>query len=160
MHGYSSEMPLDQYVYFALSSERTTAQEMTGLLGIQPDETKVRGSRIVQPAIPVCHRWKVVCREPGLRVDEQIAHVLDRLRPHTDRIASLARRLGEEPGAGRAATLQVVRYFRKADEPSKDSQLRAEEEPNLFGWHLDQEVLDFLAATGALLDIDEYDLTG
>ncbi|MGW2207057.1 DUF4279 domain-containing protein [Streptomyces sp. NPDC001774] len=153
-------MPLDQYVYFALSSEHTSAQEMTALLGIQPDETKVRGSRIVQPAIPVCHRWMLVCRAPGLRVDEEIAHVLDRLRPHTDRIADLARRLDEEPGAGTAAKLQVVRYFREADEPSKDSHLRTEEKPNLFGWSLDQEVLDFLAATGAFLDIDEYDLTG
>lgn len=44
MHGYSSEMPLDQYVYFALSSEHTTALEMTRLLGIQPDETRVGAS--------------------------------------------------------------------------------------------------------------------
>ncbi|MDX2290752.1 MULTISPECIES: DUF4279 domain-containing protein [Streptomyces] len=152
-------MLLDQYVYFALSSERTTAQEMTALLGILPDETKVRGSRIVQPAIPVCHQWRVVCREPGLRVNEQIAQVLERLRPHTDRIASLTRRLGAEPGAGRAATLQVVRYFGEADEPSNDNQPDAERKPNPFGWHLDQEVLDFLAATGAFLDIDEYDRT-
>ncbi|MFI1973709.1 DUF4279 domain-containing protein [Streptomyces wedmorensis] len=154
-------MPLDQYVYFALSSARTTAQEMTAALGVQPDETKVRGSRIAQPAIPGCHAWKIVCREPGLRVDEQIGLLLDRLRPHTDRIASLARRLeDEEPGSGRAATLQVVRYFRGADEPSQGGPMPADATPNLFGWHLGQEVLDFLAATGAALDVDEYDLTG
>ncbi|MEU4279298.1 DUF4279 domain-containing protein [Streptomyces tanashiensis] len=153
-------MPLDQYVYFALSSERTTAREMTALLGVQPDETKVRGSRIVEPAIPACHQWKIVCREPGLRVDEQIALVLDRLRPHTDRIAGLAKRMSDEPGAGSAARLQIVRYYTAADDPGENSQVGAEEKPNLFGWHLDQQVLDFLAATGATLDVDEYDLTG
>ncbi|GGY88774.1 DUF4279 domain-containing protein [Streptomyces avidinii] len=108
-------MPLDQYVYFALSSERTSAQEMTALLGIEPDETTVRGSRRTEPAIPVCHSWKVVCREPGLRVDDQVAHVLDRLRPHTDRIAKLARQLNQEPEPGSAARLQIVRYFRDAE---------------------------------------------
>ena len=33
------------------------------------------------------------------------------------------------------------------------------EAPNLFGWHLDREVLDFLQVTGAVLDVDEYDMT-
>ncbi|MGW8760879.1 DUF4279 domain-containing protein [Streptomyces sp. NPDC055815] len=100
-----------------------------------------------------------MCREPGLRVDEQIAQVLERLLPHTDRIASLARRLDDEPEAGRAAKLQVVRYFRAAGDPGDDSRPPAEEKPNLFGWSLDQNVLDFLTATGAIVDIDEYDLT-
>ncbi|MEU3750209.1 MULTISPECIES: hypothetical protein [Streptomyces] len=40
------------------------------------------------------------------------------------------------------------------------SHLHAEEKPNIFGWSLDQEVLDFLAATGAFLGVDEYDPTG
>lgn len=26
------------------------------------------------------------------------------------------------------------------------------------GWHLDRRVLDFLSATGAVLDVDEYDM--
>ncbi|MEV7567922.1 DUF4279 domain-containing protein [Streptomyces tanashiensis] len=92
----------------------------TALLGVQPDETKVRGSRVVEPAIPACHQWRIVCREPGLRVDEQIALVLDRLRPHTDRIAGLAGRMGEEPGAGRAAKPQIVRYYTAADDPGEN----------------------------------------
>ncbi|MEU1543098.1 DUF4279 domain-containing protein [Actinacidiphila glaucinigra] len=62
-------MPLSQYVYFALISSRTTAQEITAWLGIEPDETTVRGSRRADsPTLPVTHRWKVVCREPGLRL--------------------------------------------------------------------------------------------
>ncbi|MFJ6629989.1 DUF4279 domain-containing protein [Streptomyces sp. NPDC091376] len=102
-------MPLNQYVYFALSSERTTAKEMAAVLGIEPDETTVRASRLAEPSMPVCHRRKIVCRAPGLRVDEQVAQILDRLRPQVGRIAELARQLAQE-GEGDSAVLQVVRY--------------------------------------------------
>ncbi|MFD7097760.1 hypothetical protein [Streptomyces xanthophaeus] len=30
---------------------------------------------------------------------------------------------------------------------------------NLFGWALDREAIALLAATGTLLDVDEYDMT-
>ncbi|MEU2111653.1 DUF4279 domain-containing protein [Streptomyces sp. NPDC019507] len=146
-------MPLNQYVYFALSSERTAAKEMAAVLGIEPDETTVRASRLAEPPMPVCHRWKIVCRAPGRRVDEQVAQVLDRLRPHVGRIAELARRLDQE-GEGHSAVLQVVRYFND-DECANNAERSGS---NLFGWHLGRDVLEFLDATGAVLDVDEYDL--
>ncbi|GHG53989.1 DUF4279 domain-containing protein [Streptomyces griseocarneus] len=148
-------MPLQQYAYFALTSTRTSAREMTAELGLEPDETRVRGSRFTDPVIPVCHSWKVVCREPGLRVDEQIAHVLDRLRPHTDRIAALARKLDRE-GPDPSAALHVVRCFNDVEDTDEAC---GPEGPNLFGWHLGRDVLDFLAATGAVVDVDEYDMS-
>lgn len=133
---------------------------MTALLGIEPDEVSVRGSRFTEPAvIPVSHSWKIVCREPGLRVDEQITRVLDRLRPHSDRIAELAGQLAAEEQEHGGAVLEVVRYFNDADEEQQPLQSEVPEGPNLFGWHLDRDVLDFLTATGAALDIDEYDMT-
>ncbi|MEU8097231.1 DUF4279 domain-containing protein [Streptomyces rubiginosohelvolus] len=106
------------------------------------------------PTKPFCQVWKVVCREPGLHVDEQIARVLSRLRPRTDRIAELMKQFNsaedeEEPGL--EARLEVVRYF------NDEQQERGEH--NLFGWALDREAIDFLAATGAYLDVDEYDMT-
>ncbi|MER5646015.1 hypothetical protein [Streptosporangium sp. NPDC002524] len=33
------------------------------------------------------------------------------------------------------------------------------QKPDLLGWHLDLDVLCFLTATGAALDVDEYDMT-
>jgi len=154
-------VPVKQYVYFALSSHDTSAAEMTAILGIEPDETLVRAGRIAEPEpVPVLHRWKIVCRSPGLCVDEQIARVLQRLTPHTEAIAALARRLDAE-GIGPSAVLEVVRYFN--DEPDQQDpsveQNTETEAPNLFGWHLDRAVLDFLQATGAVLDVDEYDMT-
>ncbi|MFI5480613.1 DUF4279 domain-containing protein [Streptomyces rubiginosohelvolus] len=87
-------------------------------------------------------------------MDEQIARVLSRLRPRTDRIAELMKQFNsaedeEEPGL--EARLEVVRYF------NDEQQERGEH--NLFGWALDREAIDFLAATGAYLDVDEYDMT-
>ncbi|MEW2522606.1 DUF4279 domain-containing protein [Actinacidiphila alni] len=145
-------MPLHQYVCFALYSPRASADAMTSRLGITPDEVTVRGSRFTEPAmVPVHHSWEIVCREPALRVDEQITCVLDRLQPHTDRIADLAGRLA---GTGGGAVLHVVPYFNDEDAPRSD----AAEAPNLFGRHLDRATLDFLGATGAELDVDEYDM--
>ncbi|MFB7290836.1 DUF4279 domain-containing protein [Actinacidiphila glaucinigra] len=144
-------MPVRQYVYFALFSRHTPAQEITEQLGISPDKVSVRGSRLAGPTVvPVDHSWEVACADPGLCVDEQIARVLERLRPHTDRIAELAGRLAAEGGG---AVLQVVRYFDDATQNLPE----APQSPNLFGWHLDREVMDFLAAVGAELDVDEYD---
>ncbi|MFD9474066.1 DUF4279 domain-containing protein [Streptomyces goshikiensis] len=146
-------MPLRQYAYFALFSEHISADEMTSQLGIRPDEVSVRGSRFTEPTvIPVSHSWKIVCREPDLRVDEQIARVLDRLRLHTGRIAELVTRLAADGGG---AVLHVVRYFNDTDQDQPDTS----DAPNLFGWHLDRNVLDFLTTVGAELDVDEYDMT-
>lgn len=132
---------------------------MAAVLGIEPDEVSVPGSRSMRPMVrPASHAWKIVCREPGLCVDEQITHLLDRLRPHTDRIAEIAGRLAAEEEEHGGAVLEVVRYFNDTDQ---NQQLRPEtpEPANLLGWHLDRDVLDFLTATGAELDIDEYDMS-
>ncbi|MEU1620500.1 DUF4279 domain-containing protein [Streptomyces sp. NPDC005722] len=146
-------MPVRQHVYFALYSRHTPAHEITERLGVSPDKVSVRGSRRAGPTVlPVDHSWKVACADPDVCVDEQIARVLDRLRPHTAGIAALAARLAAEGGG---AVLQVVRCFEDADRTPPG----APDGPNLFGWHLDREVLDFLAAVGAEIDVDEYDMT-
>ncbi|MFC9265286.1 DUF4279 domain-containing protein [Streptomyces hydrogenans] len=146
-------MSLHQYAYFALFSRHTSAADMTSQLGITPDEVTIRGSRITEPAmVPVDHAWMVVCRDPGLRVDEQISRILDRLQPHTDRISDVTRLLASTGGG---SVLNVVRYFNDTDQ----AQPGAADAPDLFGWHLDRKVLDFLSATGAELGVDEYDMT-
>ncbi|WYB31273.1 DUF4279 domain-containing protein [Streptomyces sp. SM1P] len=122
-------MPLRQYVYFALSSRRITAQEITDLLGIEPDETRVINPRRLpaDPAKPFRQVWQVVCREPGLHVDEQIARVLGRLRPQTDRIAELMKQFNsaEDQGEpGLEAWLEVVRYFNDDEQEEETGQPR------------------------------------
>jgi hypothetical protein len=153
-------MPIRQYACFELSSHSTSATEMTAALGIEPDRTLIRGSRRTKPfPIPVAHHWIVECRDPGLRVDEQIARILERLAPHTDAIAALARRLDAEPEPGPSAGLQVVRYFNEAEpHPGHQPGASTDDPTDTLGWHLGRDVLDFLQATGAVIDIDEYDV--
>jgi hypothetical protein len=150
---------VNQYAYFALSSRSTSATEMAAILGLEPDETTIRGSRRTEPkAVPVNHCWRIVCREPGLRVDEQVARIIERLAPYTAAIAALASRLDTEE-EGSSAVLEVVRGFNDQEAERHDRHDAAVETPNLFGWHLSREVLDFLQATRAVLDVDEYDMT-
>lgn len=148
-------MSLTQYVFFAIASVGTTADEITQLLGVEPDEATVRGSLTTSPhIIPFCHCWKIFCCEPGLRVDEQIDLVIGRLRPHMEALTHLTSRLATEEGPG-GAILQVVRYLNRHDEQPGGSP----DDTNLYGWRLERAVVDFLAATGAELDVDEYDMT-
>ncbi|MEV4611451.1 DUF4279 domain-containing protein [Kitasatospora sp. NPDC049258] len=132
-------MPVRQYASFVLSGPSTSAERMAAFLDLAPDET-------AGPPAGATHRWKAVCRESDLTVDEQIARILERLRPRAARIAELAGRLRAEGGG---AALEVVRFFGAAGPAGG---------PSLFGWALDPEVLRFLLDTGADLDVDEHDL--
>lgn len=141
-------MRVNQYVYFAVRSGDMTGEQMTARLGVQADETVIRGSRQTEPPVPVCHVWRVVCRKPDMTVDEQIDEVIGRLEPVAGRIRELAAELdGVEAGA--SAVLQIVRYY----EPSDQDQ---PEQRDLLGWHLGTGVIEFLRRTHAELDVDEY----
>ncbi|MFG2099251.1 DUF4279 domain-containing protein [Micromonospora echinaurantiaca] len=155
-------MIVSQYVYFALSSKRVSAAEITARLGIEPDEIVVRGSRSASPARPARHRWKITCRKPGLTVDEQINRIMDRLFDHAKRIGELAVELDEIDGEPGASMLQVVRVFEHPDgeEEYLASPVEGLEklagQHQLLGWHVDARVLEFLRLTRAELDVDEY----
>lgn len=97
----------------------------------------------------------MVCRKPGRRVDEQAACVLARLVPHTERIADLAHRLDAEVEDGEGSAVpEIVRYLGRTEGAPANP-----DTPGLLGWWLDRDALAFLAATGASLDVDEYDMT-
>ena len=156
-------MRIRQYSYFGIRSEVMSAAEMSDRLGVLPDEHSERGSRSSDPIFPRSHSWKVVCKEPGLRVDDQIRSVVGRLEPVVDRIADLVAEL-HELESGRATTLQVVRFFDddegEEDRPNPDAEElgmhKLDGQHFLLGWHLDKNVLQFLERTGAELDVDEY----
>ncbi|MEY9863994.1 hypothetical protein ABH935_009648 [Catenulispora sp. GAS73] len=153
-------MLISQYAYFGLSSLVIPAAEMTAILGIAPDEISVRGSRRGEPRPhPPLHRWKIVCREPAMSVDQQVERIMERLAPHGDAIAALARRLDAEDGDQSGAVLEIVRKFNHDEGQDRLASTPPEliDGHDLLGWHLDRAVLEFLQATGAVLDVDEYD---
>jgi hypothetical protein len=157
-----------QYSYFGLFSQVMSSAEMTGELGIEPDEFRVRGSRVSDPPMPRVHSWRIVCRDSGTTVQDQITRVLERLLPHASALGELARHLREiEPDPPRAGSiLAVVRHF--GDEEGEAEVPSAVDLPNgnrldkmpgqhqLLGWQLDSTVIEFLHSTGAELDVDEY----
>jgi hypothetical protein len=160
--GYRPGMRIRQHVTFALFSRRTTARQMTERLSIIPDEVSVAGSRRADPPRPVDHAWQLTCRLPGLRVDEQIAELMDRMLPRQEHIIELAQELHrDEPGRG-GAKLSVVRYLNDSD--GEEEQFSAPEAPlqklpgqhQLLGWVLEPTVMAFLLAAHAFVDVDEY----
>jgi hypothetical protein len=155
-------MLVSQYAYFALTSTRVSAAEITARLGIEPDEVVVRGGRQAEPARPSTHRWRVACRKPGLTVDGQITQIIGRLFDHAERIGALAVELDRIDGCPGASVLQVVRVFEHPDGEEEDLTSRVEGlqklpgQHQLLGWHLDARTLEFLRLTRAELDVDEY----
>src|SRR5262245_56044143 len=108
-------MRIRQHVTFALFSRRTTARQMTERLSIVPDEVSVAGSRRADPPRPVDHAWQLTCRLPGLRVDEQIAELMDRMLPRQEHIIGLAQELHHDEHGHGGAKLCVVRYLNDSD---------------------------------------------
>lgn len=164
--GYGYSVSVRQYVYLSLFSTDTTAAQMAAVIGIEPDSISVRAARIPEMDLPRRHRWNVECRESGLAVDEQIARVVSRVNSQLSRIAELINQLEREDPPG-GAVLQVVRYFNENDggdeghreNISKEGLIESEDisGQKLLGWHLSQDVLEFLMAVHAELDVDEYD---
>lgn len=148
-------MKTRQYCYFALKSDSLSAAEITRRLGMEADEVLVKASRSSEHVLPRCHSWKLV-RRSDESVDEQIQHLIDRLKPVRSRLISLCSETGI------AAVMQVVRYFHDPDgvqaAPGGTSWEQAQHWPRPLGWHLSMSVVEFLSATRAELDVDEYDL--
>ncbi|SFR24126.1 Acetyltransferase (GNAT) domain-containing protein [Lentzea waywayandensis] len=131
---------VEQYAYFALESDTVSAAEIARRLGLEPDEVLVRGSKRPEYDIPRAHAWKIVDRG-AKRLDEQIEHVVDRLRPVHDELVALT------AISDISASLVVVRYCRDGDSAVGTG----------LGWWISTESLAFLASVRASLDVDEYD---
>ncbi|GAA3423088.1 hypothetical protein GCM10018953_02710 [Streptosporangium nondiastaticum] len=149
-------MEVGQYVYFALKSERMSAEEMATRLGLEADEITIRAGKRLEPPRPAVHIWQINVPRSSLLVDDMIAALVDRLEPYAQAIGALADELDRhEPG--HTAVLQVVRFFGDDDENSEEERTtEASTRPRPLGWHLDRRVLDFLQTTRAELDVDEY----
>ncbi|GAA3193427.1 DUF4279 domain-containing protein [Actinocorallia longicatena] len=144
-------MRVTQYAYFALFSDQVSAAEITSRLSLAPDESDILGSEHPHLPSPAFHSWRMVCREPNLRPDEQVIRIITRLQPHTARIAHLAASFRTQSSGG--AVLQLVRYLNDNDSAPHPPGFHP------LGFHLDNTVMAFLHTTGAALDVNEYDLS-
>jgi hypothetical protein len=165
---FTNHVRIRQYAYFGIFSQTLTSADITGRLGIEPDRFKVRGSRTMNPPVPKFHFWEIRSDQPGLTVVEHFDRIIGRLKPHSGAIGQLVQELTTEGPhlEGTGSRLQVVRHF--DDEDGEDEELSVIESSDgqnfeklpgqhqLLGWHLGLGVIEFLLATHADLDVDEY----
>ena len=141
---------IHQYVYFSISSEELTAQEITARIGLEADRTRARGSRHTDPDIPRWHFWLLEAQDTSLSLDDQVRHLVARLLPHQDAIRDLVEEVVAAEGKDSGASLNVVRDFDHPDGVLDDGEF------TLLGWHFDEDALRFLAHVHAVVDADEY----
>lgn len=150
---------MSQYAFFSLRSDVRPPDEINRLLAFDADVSQLKGSKRTDPPLPRCHHWEVMATRQSAVVDDQLREIIDRLRPVTVRIRGLV-----EDGSC-SATLQVVRRFNDPEGEEEnleplDTEIGVLEhipgQHQLLGWHIDPEIVDFLIATGAEIDIDEY----
>ncbi len=149
-------MRILQRAYFAIHSTMTSSGAIAAFLGMEPDRSIVRGSVSVELDRPLHHGWCVDCDQPGMRVDEQVAEVVDRLRPISSKIRAFL-----DADSTASPVMEVVRYFDYEEGVEEDDVTigrfqKLSGQHQLLGWHLSRDVLDFLAEVGAALDADEY----
>jgi hypothetical protein len=127
--------------YFAVRSDEMTPEAMAAGIGADPTRVMRRGERGADPILPATNAWML---DSGLGRDEplwrhlQALHLL--VEPVTAAIAVLC---AGDP----APSLIIVRSFRAGDGEAD------------LGFWLDDSWMAVLRATGAHLDVDEYDHT-
>ena len=143
-----------QYSYFALKSTALSADDITDRLLLQPDEVTVMGSKDPEHGVPRCHAWTIV-RRTDESVDGQVRHLVDRLNPVLPRLIALV------SGSDASPVMEVVRYFHHEQgvQGPPDGFPPRPGHPRPLGWSLPPSTLAFLASTGTMLDVDEYDLS-
>src|SRR5262249_54119587 len=131
------------------------------MAGIDPDETRLRGSHWSgPPPVPRSHLWY---RRSGLTehrgIDDHLDVIFGIIGGHADGLRRVA------STEDTAVWLKVVRYFAEGaaelDESSyelpADSGLEHLSDPHpILGWGLDPGHLQLLAETGIRFDVDEY----
>ena len=123
-------------VYFALRGDDFDPDVITHIVGIQPTSTRRKGT----PA-PKCAVWKIsLGKVEGEIIDvyELSSALVSKLLPYQDRIAMEKEELGLD------AVLQVVLWI-TTDESKKTPAIG-----------FDSQVIAFLNAVGAGIDIDTY----
>jgi hypothetical protein len=149
-------MKVIQRVYLGVSSATLEPSTITARLGLDPDETVLKGSRLRAPGakpLPVCHLWRL---HSGARATLQLDH---HIRALLDRVAIQAAAIRALAATGEAGIyVAAVRTF--VPEPGEaqpdDGDAMPRDDAAGFGFHLDSALLAQLADLGIGLDVDEY----
>jgi len=127
-------------VYFSLDGDVYDLEEVTSIIGLQPTETKVKGSRVPE-TYPAMTTWQVSSEKvisESVDIYEMTASIIRLLEPRKTAILEVINLFKLQP------RLQVVLWF------SVDEMLSTP----ILGF--DSATLKFLAEVGACIDIDTY----
>jgi uncharacterized protein DUF4279 len=156
-----SVMRLRQRAHLRVASHVLDPGQVSQIIGVDPHETKLRGSRSPgPPPTPRVHLWLLKSGLPeDLRLYEHLDVLFAIIGAHVDGF----RKVAMTPET--AAWLTVVRYFEPKDDELNEAALglpegspyeRLSGQHPLLGWALDRERIALLFQSGIGLDIDEY----
>jgi hypothetical protein len=154
-------MRIRQRAYLSLASDGLCPDEITAILGLEPDESKIRGSRFAgPPPRPASHLWSLLS---GVRDDAPLEDHLTALWPRLVQVAEGLQIFTARPDS--AGFLQIVRNFEEGSEdfdeaawglpPNADFERLGGQHPFL-GFGFDALQLQFLGSIGVAIDVDEY----
>ena len=149
-----------QYVCFAISSPSIPPDAITGLLLLEADEVKPKGSRIAGPSpVPRAHLWKLMSgRADTSSLIEHIAALMAKLEPREHEIQTL---LSSSDADG---WIRAVRRFgagAEDDDIVEPGRLvggleRLRGQHPLLGFALDHRTIELAARMHVGFDFDEY----
>lgn len=133
-------MPHQCLVYFTLKGD-FDPNEVTQFLGIEPTGILIKGSRNSNPCYPPISSWEFssgYIESEILDIYDIASKVINPLTPHADKLKEVMNKFKIE------GVLQVALWISSDEEVSNPA----------IGF--DAEVVRFLAAVGASVDIDSY----
>jgi hypothetical protein len=148
-----------QHAYLRIASVSLDPGQITGLVGLDADDSKQMGSRSAgPPPVPRSNLWHLRSGAPD---DENLDVHFDRLFARIEPLADGIRRVMKSEAA---AWLTVVRYFEEGDEDFDEATYginvpgmeRLSGQHPFLGWGLAPDRLGLLARLGIGLDVDEY----
>jgi hypothetical protein len=116
-----------------------------------------RGSRTKEPLRPVTNIWKIRSEGTGLRADDHIRSLIERLEP-----AKCAIRVLADSQSDVQTRFEIVRYFDTEDgeeeiiEETPEGLIKIAGQHQLLGWELTTDLLEFFSYIRADLWFDEY----
>src|SRR2546423_15540211 len=109
-------MRVRQRAYFGIRSPELDPEELTRLVGLVPDETRAKASKVAAPPRPAANLWELSSGvDSSANLDDHLDSLLAKIEPASENIRALVQ--SEDV----VAVIQVVREFGTATEDFDES---------------------------------------
>lgn len=149
-----------QQAYLLVKSESLSPTEISALLGLEPTEAKVMGSRDPVLVVPRCHLWKFAMGiDDASPLEDNLKALLAVLRRHAAAFKAI------RDHEATTTWLVIVRHFDAGNEDFDEATyglnptggvVRLGGQHPFLGWSLQPEDVELLSSCGLGVDVDEY----